>query len=113
MINDEDELKCMMEYSELFNLNKEENLKKKVPTLNKSIMVNELMNEYKESVLNFNYTAMMNNSTKEKMMNIKIKYANSLQYPINCILEYIISIYSIFEKNEEKEILYEKIEGVN
>jgi hypothetical protein len=28
------------------------------------------------------------------------------------MIDYVISIYSIFEKNDEKEILIEKIEGV-
>ena len=113
MIKDEDELKSILEYCELLNTYKEEVTNKKQPFLNRSISVNELMSEYKESILNPNTTSIINNSTKEKIMCIKLKYANSLQYPFDWLIDYIISIYFIFEKIEEKEILINKIEGVS
>jgi hypothetical protein len=112
MIKDEDELKSMLEYCELLNNYKEELIKKKHPQLNKSISVNELMSEYRESILNPNTTSIINNSTKEKMMCIKLKYTNSLQYPFDWLIDYVISIYDIFDKLIEKEAVLQRIEAV-
>jgi hypothetical protein len=52
------------------------------------------------------------NETKEKILKIKAKYQNSLQYPFDIVYEYVFSIYNLFEKVEVKETQKEKIEKV-
>lgn len=100
----------MMEYSEIINLKKGEIVKKSSTSINKNLQMKEMSGENK--VDNKNLPSSILTKTKDKIMNIKNKFQNSLQYPIDRIFEYIISVYSIYDKNEEKEILTESLTKV-
>ena len=114
MIKDESELKSVMEYSEVLNSFLESVLNDNLKNNNRSVIISDLLGEYKDGPEESNnMISVLYTQTKEKILAVKGKYQNNLQYPLDQIYDYVISIYVLFEKNEEKEMILQKIENVN
>jgi hypothetical protein len=112
MVTDESELKSVMEYSRMMNSFLESAVKENIRNNNKSLLLSELLNEYKENTDKINHMSESYSLTKEKVFNIMIKYSNNLQYPFDHIYYYVVSVYQLFDKNEEKATILHKIETV-
>jgi hypothetical protein len=102
-----------MEYSEVMNQFIESVINDNMKNNNKSVVMSELLSDYKDKPEESNnMTSVLYTQTKEKIMAVKVKYQNNLQYPLDQIYDYVISVYKMYEKNEEKEMILQKIENV-
>jgi hypothetical protein len=101
-----------MEYSELMNSYLDSIYNKTLKNHNKSMQLVDFSqtSEIKlESTGNLidTYTSIRN-----KIFNVKNKYQNYLQYPFDQIYDYIISVYNILDKKEERDFIMNKIDFV-
>ena len=102
-----------MEYSEVMNQFIESVISDNMKNNNKSVVMSELLCDYIDKPEeNINMASVFYTQTKEKIMAVKLKYQNNLQYPLDQIYDYVISVYKMYEKNEEKEMVLQKIENV-
>lgn len=117
IIKDENEMKGLIEVAEMIKIHSISNMhyynttKNYLTTGNISIELKDFndincLNSINEEAYNEFI------KTKIKIINIKDKNLNTLQYPFNYVLDYIIAVYDLFELTMEKEKLNEKISKV-
>lgn len=117
MAKDENELKNLLEHSEvinsyldtikhMYNRNHHNNNNNITNNNNASLLLDDFDLDNRKEIQSLFI------KTKEKFMNLKIKYKDALQYPFDIIFEYISYIYDSFEKKSEKEKILETIDNV-